>query len=421
MTLIDEDTAATKATRREWGRAGRRRRVVSLMLVAPLLFYVLLTFMLPIGMMLYKAIDNAELTQALPETVAELSRWTTNDSAELPPDVVFTTFVQEIASAPRNLVAEAARRLNYEESGYRTLLTSTVRKLRTLPDDITADGAARRFLARIDKRWEEPAYWHAMKRASPAYTPYYMLAAVDLAIDDGGKVVQAPEEQRTYVDILFRTLKTAAIVTLVCALLGYPLANLMVSAPRFLSIALIIAVMLPFWTSLLARTSAWIVLLQREGLVNSLFGWLGLIRQPLELIFNTTGLYIVMIHMMLPFMVLPLYSTMKGIPPHFMRASASLGAHPVRGFLNVYLPMTLPGVGAGVLLTFIVTAGYYITPSLVASARDQMLGYFIAFFANTTINWGMASALGIVLLLCTVAVYALAARTVGVRQLAGLK
>jgi putative spermidine/putrescine transport system permease protein len=378
------------------------------MLVAPLLFYVLLTFMLPIGMMLYKAIDNVELTQALPETVAELSRWTTKDSAELPPDVVFTTFVQEIASSPRNLVAEAARRLNYEESGYRTLLTSTVRKLRTLPDDITADGAARRFLAGIDKRWEEPAYWHAMKRASPAYTPYYMLAAVDLAIDDGGKVVQAPEEQRTYVDILFRTLKTAAI-------------NLMVSAPRFLSIALIIAVMLPFWTSLLARTSAWIVLLQREGLVNSLFGWLGLIRQPLELIFNTTGLYIVMIHMMLPFMVLPLYSTMKGIPPHFMRASASLGAHPVRGFLNVYLPMTLPGVGAGVLLTFIVTAGYYITPSLVASARDQMLGYFIAFFANTTINWGMASALGIVLLLCTVAVYALAARTVGVRQLAGLK
>lgn len=421
MTLIDRDSAAAEATRRQWGRAGRRRRAISLLLVAPLLVYVLLTFMLPIGMMLYKAVENVELAAAMPKTVTELSRWTAADPSDLPPDIVFTTFVQEISQAPRNLAGEAARRLNYEESGYRTLLTSTIRKLRTLPDDIASEGVARQLLAGIDKRWEEPTYWHAMKRASPSYTPYYMLAAVDLAVDDGGSIVQAPEEQRTYVDILFRTLKTAAIVTLVCALLGYPLANLMVVAPRAFSIALIIAVMLPFWTSLLARTSAWIVLLQREGLVNSLLGSLGLIREPLELIFNTSGLYIVMVHMMLPFMVLPLYSTMKGIPPHFMRASASLGAHPIRGFLNVYLPMTLPGVGAGVLLTFIVTAGYYITPSLVASARDQMLGYFIAFFANTTINWGMASALGIVLLLCTVAVYALAARTVGVRQLAGLK
>ena len=422
MTLSDRDGTEMKAIRRTaWDRAGKRRRMTSLLLVAPLFVYVLVTFMLPIGMMLYKAVENAELVSAAPRTAAALSRWTPRDPGELPPDIVFTTFVEEISAAPRNLAGEVARRLNYEVSGYRTLFTSTIRKLRALPDDLAEDGAARRFLAGIDKRWEEPAYWHAMKRAAPAYTPYYMLAAVDLAVDDSGRIAQAPEEQRTYVDILLRTLRTAAVVTLVCALLGYPLAHLMVVAPRPFAIALIVAVMLPFWTSLLARTSAWIVLLQREGLVNSLLGSLGIIHEPLELIFNTTGLYIVMIHMMLPFMVLPLYATMKGIPPHFMRASASLGAHPVRGFLNVYLPMTLPGVGAGVLLTFIVTAGYYITPSLVASARDQMIGYFIAFFANTTINWGMASALGIVLLVCTVAVYAVAARTVGVRQLAGLK
>ena len=421
MTPTDRDSTATKAIRRAWDSAGKRRRVTSLLLVAPLLVYVLLTFMLPIGMMLFKAVENVELVRAIPQTTAELSRWTPRNAGDLPPDMVFTTFVKEVSAAPRNLVGEAARRLNYEVSGYRTLLTSTIRKLRVLPDDLAEGSAARQFLAGIDKRWEDPVYWHAMKRASPTYTPYYMLAAVDLTVDDAGDIVRAPEEQRTYVDILLRTLGTAAVVTLVCALLGYPLANLMVIAPRPFSILLIIAVMLPFWTSLLARTSAWIVLLQREGLVNSLLGSLGLIQQPLELIFNTSGLYIVMIHMMLPFMVLPLYSTMKGIPPHFMRASASLGAHPIRGFLNVYLPMTLPGVGAGVLLTFIVTAGYYLTPSLVASARDQMIGYFIAFFANTTINWGMASALGIILLTCTVAVYFLAARTVGVRQLAGLK
>ncbi|MGB3387649.1 MAG: ABC transporter permease, partial [Pseudaminobacter sp.] len=336
------------------------------------------------------------------------------------PDAVFATFAKELATAERQDVAELARRLNYEISGLRTLVMSTARKVR--PEKAEPTGAdARQALAEIDPRWQDPAYWHALQRASPAYTPYYLLAALDLRQADDGSIVKAPEDQRTFVDILLRTLRISAIVTLVTLLVGFPYANLMATAGRGLSVFLMIAVMLPFWTSLLARTSAWIVMLQKEGLINTFLGYLGLIDQPLELIFNTTGLYIVMVHMMLPFMVLPIFATMKGIPPHFMRASASLGAHPVRGFLHVYLPMTLPGVGAGTLLTFIVTAGYYITPSLVASARDQMVGYFIAFFANKTINWGMASALGIMLLACVIAIYLVAARTVGVRQLAGLR
>lgn len=421
MTIVAVDNHEEKALRNAWQRAAWRGRAISLTLVAPLFVYVTLVFMLPIGVMFYNAVENAEVIGAFPRTTSALSDWTPDDPAALPPDSVYSTFVDELAGAQRGAVGEAARRLNYEISGYRTLLTRTARQLRKPPEGIAAEGAARRFLADIDERWEEPAYWRAMSRSSTPYTPYYLLAAVDLALDDDGQIVRAPEEQRTYVDVLLRTLRIAGVVTFACLLLGYPLANLMVSASRPFAIALTIAVMLPFWTSLLARTSAWIVLLQREGLVNSLLGYLGLIDRPLELIFNTSGLYIVMIHMMLPFMVLPLYATMKGIPPHFMKASASLGANPVRSFLNVYLPMTLPGVGAGVLLTFIVTAGYYITPSLVASARDQMLGYFIAFFANTTINWGMASALGIVLLVCTIVVFFVAARSIGVRQLVGLK
>jgi len=420
MSQAVESRVEAEDLRRVWLRSGRSRRKISLLLVAPLFVYVLVTFMLPIGLVLYRSVENGELARALPQTATALSQWQAATPADLPPDTVFATFAKELATAERQDVAELARRLNYEISGLRTLVMSTARKLR--PEKAEPTGAdARQALAEIDPRWQDPAYWHALQRASPAYTPYYLLAALDLRQADDGSIVKAPEDQRTFVDILLRTLRISAIVTLVTLLVGFPYANLMATAGRGLSVFLMIAVMLPFWTSLLARTSAWIVMLQKEGLINTFLGYLGLIDQPLELIFNTTGLYIVMVHMMLPFMVLPIFATMKGIPPHFMRASASLGAHPVRGFLHVYLPMTLPGVGAGTLLTFIVTAGYYITPSLVASARDQMVGYFIAFFANKTINWGMASALGIMLLACVIAIYLVAARTVGVRQLAGLR
>lgn len=421
MSIAFENRNEATQLARTLHRSQRNRRINSLLLIAPLLLYVLLTFILPIAIMFYKAVENSEVITAFPQTTTQLGQWNSTNPDELPPNAIYLTFVKEIAGAPRSDVGEAARRLNYEISGYRSLLTSTLRKVRELPANIEANENAKGFLLDIDKRWADPAFWHAMQRSSASYTPYYMLAALDLRLNDGGQLVQVPEEQRTYVDILVRTIKIAAIVTIVCVILGYPLANLMLTAPNPFAIVLMIAVMLPFWTSLLARTSAWIVLLQREGLINSFLGYLGLINQPLELIFNTTGLYIVMVHMMLPFMVLPIYSTMKGIPPQYMKASASLGANPLRSFWEVYLPMTLPGVGAGALLTFIVTTGYYITPSLVGSARDQMLGYFIAFFANTTINWGMASALGIILLFCTLCIYLVATRTVGVRQLAGLK
>lgn len=418
VSIEERERTGSEVLRRAWGRAGRRQRAISLLLVAPLFLYVTLAFMLPIGFIFYKAFENGEVVRAFPQTTVALAPWDSPSMDALPPETVFKTFLGEIRSVERQDLGEAARRLNYEISGYRTLLQSTARKLGRHEG---GDDDAPRALTETDARWGEPATWHAMRRASGAYTAYYMLAALDMNLNDAGRIMQAPDDQKIYVDIVLRTLKIAALVTFGCLLLGYPLAHLMATSPKWFAIPLIIAVMLPFWTSLLARTSAWIVMLQREGLINSFLGHFGIIGQPLELIFNSTGLYIVMIHMMMPFMVLPIFATMKGIPPHFMKASASLGANPIRGFFNVYLPMTLPGVGAGALLTFIVTAGYYITPSLVGGARDQMLGYFIAFFANTTINWGMASALGIILLVCILGVYFLAARTVGIRQLAGLK
>ena len=151
--------------------------------------------------------------------------------------------------------------------------------------------------------------------------------------------------------------------------------------------------LLPFWTSLLVRTVAWVVLLQKEGVLNSLFLSLGIVNEPLKMIFNRFAVYVAMVHVLLPFMVLPLYSVMRGIPPSYVRAASSLGAQPFTAFRRVYVPQTLPGIGAGCLMVFIQALGYYITPALVGGADDQMISYFIAFYASKTVNWGMAAAL----------------------------
>lgn len=401
-------------------RAERGRRLVSLLFIAPVLLYGALFFLLPLSMMMFRAIDNPEVLAAAPRAAAALEGWSPDGNA-LPATQAFTALAADLRQAhgDRSL-GELARRLNYEIPGYRTLVTKTARALAT--EDAGAGTAdPKLMLVGIDARWGDPAYWRALKSASSPLTLHYLLAAVDLHIDDRGDLARAAPDQRIYLDILRRTMVIAGFATMACLLLGYPLASLMVRANRPVAFILLLAVMLPFWTSLLARSTAWIVVLQENGLVNGSLEAVGLIDRPLALIFNATGLYIVMVHILLPFAVLPIYSSLKSIPPHLMRASASLGAHPVRGFLAVYLPLSLPGVAAGGLLTFIVAAGYYITPSLVGSAREQMLGYFIAFYSTTTVNWGMASALGIVLLSCVMGMYFLAASTLGVRQLAGMK
>lgn len=402
-------------------RSSRRKRLFSMLLLLPLLAYTMVFFALPIGMMFYRAVSNPELLQAFPQTIAALAEGETPAPESLPATRVFDALEQDFIQASNiAVIGEAARRLNYENSGYRFLIMSTARHYKKPASDEANANTAQQRLAAIDPRWVSPQLWADFRRASPAYSPYYLLAAMDLKQTDHG-VESVPESQRVYIDLTLKTLKIALIVSLLCLLLGFPFAALMVKASRPMQVLLFLAVMLPFWTSLLARTTAWIVVLQEKGIVNTLLLRLGLIDQPLPMIFNLFGVYIVMVHILLPFSVLPLYNVMKSIPPHFMRASASLGAHPLRGFIHVYLPMTLTGIGSGTLLTFIVAAGYYVTPTLVGSAREQMLGYFIAFYTNTTVNWGMASALGLVLIVCVMVIYLLAARLVGIRQIAGLR
>ena len=170
-------------------------------------------------------------------------------------------------------------------------------------------------------------------------------------------------------------------------------------------------------TNPVLRTVAWVVLLQKEGVLNNLFLSMGLVHEPLRMIFNRFAVYVAMVHVLLPFMVLPLYSVMRGIPASYVRAAASLGATPLTAFRRVYLPMTLPGIAAGCLMVFIQALGYYITPALVGGGDDQMISYFIAFYASKTVNWGMAAALSIMLLTATLILYAVYNRMVGIERM----
>lgn len=394
----------------------RRKRVVSHLLVLPMLAFIVVLFIGPIASMLMRSVENPELQAGLPALSATIETW---EGGDLPDAALFAALASDLGDRDlRSERAAAARRLNYEVPGYRTLIMGTARKLGGLQDQLSANPKA--TLIEIDPRWGEVSYWHALKRASGAYTSYYLLAALDLKKNDSGDVVRAEPEQRIFIKILTRSLWVSTVVMVSCLLIAFPVANFMVVAGPRMRTLVMLSILLPFWTSLLVRTSAWIVVLQREGLINKILTGLAVVAEPLELVFNRTGVYVAMIHILLPFMVLPLYSVMQGIPPSYMRAAASLGAHPLRAFTRVYLPMTMPGIGAGCLLTFIMAVGYYITPALVGGAQDQMVGYFIAFFTDTRLNWGMASALSFVLLTCILTLYVGLGRFVGIGRLVGL-
>jgi putative spermidine/putrescine transport system permease protein len=231
--------------------------------------------------------------------------------------------------------------------------------------------------------------------------------------DANGAIVHVPPGTTAYQALFKRTFVISALVTAAALIFGYPLAYWLSILPARRSNLLMILVLLPFWTSILVRISAWIVILQGSGLVNRLLLTLGVISSPLPLLFNRTGVLIAMTHILLPFMVLPLYSVMKSVPPSYQKAAISLGSHPFGAFWKVYVPQTLPGVGAGCLLVFITALGYYITPALLGGASDQMVSYYIAYFTNVALNWGMACALGTVLLIATLLLFACYKKIVG--------
>ena len=398
--------AASPDLRRALRRGSRRLRLRAALLVAPLFLFLLASFLLPIGAMLWRAVADPEVGPVLPRTIAALQDW---DGRSVPAPPAFAALAADLRAArAAGTVAGAATRLNYDVNGFRSLLFSTARRLPA--EDVPDLPAAFRA---IDPKWGEPETWGAIRRAAGPLTDFYLLAALDLRRSADGAIAGTPADQAVFRSVLARTLWISLVVTLACLALGYPAGYLLARLPERTANLLMILVLVPFWTSLMVRTAAWVVLLQREGVVNSLLVATGIVDQPLPMIFNRFAVYVAMTHILLPFMILPLYSVMRGIPEGQMRAAASLGATPFTVFRRVFLPQSMPGVAAGGLLVFIQALGYYITPALVGGAEDQMISYFIAFYASRTINWGMAAALSIMLVAATVALFAVYKRLAG--------
>jgi putative spermidine/putrescine transport system permease protein len=384
-------------------RAERRKRAFAISLALPLLIFLLAVFLIPIGALLVRAVENPEVARVLGHTVQVLDTW---DRKSAPPDTAYAAIAQDLSAIEETAFAGAlARRLNSEVSGARSLIMSTYRAM-PLESGLTPSQVREQLLA-MDERWAELGYWQAIAKNGSRWTPDYLLASVDLRRDIEGHIVKVDEDSAAYSKILLRTFEMSAIVTLCALLLGYPLAYWLSTLSARKANMFMILVLVPFWTSVLVRSASWIVLLQNNGLVNRALMGLGVIDAPLPLLFNRLGVIIAMVHILLPFMILPLYSVMKSVPGTYLRAAVSLGSSPLAAFFRVYVPQTYPGIGAGGLLVFILSIGYYVTPALLGGADDQMLSYYIARYTNVNVNWGMACALGAVLLSATLVLYAL--------------
>ena len=512
-------------------RALRRQKMRALLLISPLLFFIMITFIIPIGQMLFRSVENQIVGDVLPTTVVALDAWSVK-SGEAPGEEVFFALTQDLVlAAERKEHTRLGSRLNYEDPGISSLFRKSGRNvevmgegyakqfdalderwaetntfseiladpewladaaqvetaadmdrfevnedaatylprtaaaytsfanymiadkgkdpakskpwntlhlalfedLRAAPEitiasaygDMlrTAAAAVPTFetetlsasFAKIDKDWLDPDVWSTIKRYSPSYTNGYFLNAIDMEKTVDGPAWR-PEDQQIYLTLFWRTLLMSMTITISCILLGYPVAWLLANLPARTANLLMILVLLPFWTSLLVRTSAWKILLQQQGVINDIVVWLGLVADDnrLALINNATGTIIAMTHILLPFMILPLYSVMKTIPPTYLRAAKSLGATNWTAFWRVYFPQSVPGIGAGSILVFILSIGYYITPEIVGGTKGVFISNRIAYHISSSLNWGLAAALGTILLAVVMLLYWAYDRIVGI-------
>lgn len=483
-------------------RALRREKMRALLLIAPLLIFVLVTFIAPIADMLFRSVQNSIVQDTIPRTVSALRTWDAS-TGEAPGEDVYQAFYTDMVFAEeRKLHTRLGTRLNYELTGISSLFRKTGRavgkfetdeytkayvkldeawedpktwdrlseegfpgpltesayrtwrRVVTEADDdpleeepwdvlfaaLHADLSAasgsfedplvqaafeatpgietvsiRAQFEDIDEDWVDPEVWATIQTYSARYTPGYFLNSVDLQLTPDG-VDTRPESDQIYILLFKRTLFMSLVITCSCILLGYPVAWILANLPMRSANVLMILVLLPFWTSLLVRTSAWKVLLQQQGVINDILVWIGLVDDAnrLVMINNQLGTIIAMTHILLPFMILPLYSVMKTIPVSYVRAAKSLGATDWTAFWRVYFPNSVPGIGAGSILVFILAIGYYITPELVGGTSGVFISNRIAFHISSSLNWGLAAALGTILLAAVLILYWAYDRIVGI-------
>ncbi|WP_427981954.1 ABC transporter permease [Agarivorans sp.] len=395
-------------------RLMKRKKRLLLLFTMPLLIFVFITFISPIATMLYRSVYHPTVSQLIPLTLVELERW--DETAEqLPNGDALKQFSLELQQlAEQRLSGKLAEEINRLKPGSSSLIKSSARKLkRKSVDELNQQGD--QLLLSHSKKWQDISVWRAIKRAGPAFTDSYYLTTLDLQRNSDGEIEQ--RDTQIYLKLYWKSLKIALIITLLTALLAYPLSYYLANAPSKIANRLMVLVLLPFWTSLLVRTTSWIAILQTNGVVNSTLMKIGIIDQPLELLYTQFATIIAMTHILLPFMILPLYSVMKNIDPSYYRAALSLGSKPLPAFIKIYLPMTVPGVSAGALLVFIISIGYYITPAIVGGTEGQMISNIIAFHMQSSNNWELAAALGSLLLALIIGLYWLYDRFVGVNNI----
>jgi putative spermidine/putrescine transport system permease protein len=378
-------------------------------LVLPALLFLIIIFVIPIAQLLSRSVDDTLVNRALPRTFVAFESW---NRQSLPAEAMFEAIFLDITTGEKYTVGKATTRMNYEKPGWRSLIKKSGRKFKKK----IKGPPYRDAMIKIDKRWGDVTFWQTLGAMKDPQTLGYFLNAVDRQYDVNKHVIMKEKERRVYVMLWWRTLLLSLIVTVGCLAMAYPVAHLLATLPLRYSNLLMICVLMPFWTSLLVRIVAWMVMLQNNGVVNSTLVWTGILddEDRLSMMYNFTGTVIVMIQILLPFMILPIYSVMKTIPPSYMRAAQNLGAPPSLAFLKVYLPQTLPGVGAGVILVFIVAIGYYITPELVGGKDGQLIGNMIAYHMQKSLNWGLAAAMGTLLLAAILLLYWVYDRIVGI-------
>ncbi|QFS84495.1 ABC transporter permease [Roseivivax sp. THAF197b] len=515
-------------------RSLRIQKARALMLVAPLLIFVLVTFIAPIGDMLFRSVENQIVSETLPRTAARIGEWDAN-SGEAPDEQTFEALYYDLFIAEaRKEHTRLGTRLNYEQTGMSSLFRRSGRSLDDISDvyldqfedmneawdearpwaelmgepdwivdqeefdaaemegrmpafrvrdemlellprtaatyetfarfaqtededspleeepwglvhtalyydlmeaDVSgyngpqaallkeADAAVADFesvnfkegMLEIDEDWGSVETWTTLQMYSPDYTSGYFLNAVDMQKTADGPALRDADE-RIYGLLFKRTLFMSLVITFSCIALAYPVAYLLSNLPARTANLLMILVLLPFWTSLLVRTSAWKVMLQQQGVINDVLVWLGIVADESRLVMinNQFGTIVAMTHILLPFMILPMYSVMSTIPPSYVRAAKSLGATNTTAFWRVYFPQSVPGIGAGSILVFILSIGYYITPEIVGGTTGTFISNRIAYHISSSLNWGLAAALGSILLVVVLVLYWAYDRIVGI-------
>lgn len=391
-------------------RAQRRLKIRAVLLVLPLFIFIMGTFFVPVFDMLFRSVENQIVPEILVKTAPLLLEWD-DRSGDLPEEEVFAAAQNDFAIGYKaKTILKVGRRMNYEKPGFSSLFRKTARKSGKF------EAPYKEAFIKTHKKWGDIETWRYLKREAGMYTLSYYMAAMDLSYSSSGDIAPKSDKEAIYLKLFWRTLKLSMLITFLCLILAYPIAYLLSTLPVKTSNLLMILVLLPFWTSLLVRTTAWIALLQQEGIINDILVGIGFISNDgrLAMIHNATGTVVAMTHILLPFMVLPLYSVMKTIPPTYMRAAKNLGATPTVAFIRVYFPNTISGIGAGGILVFIISIGYYITPALVGGVDGTLISNFIAYHMSSSLNWGLAASLGVLLLGIVLVLYYFYDRIVGI-------